>query len=182
MSQKLFMIMLGCRPENRITEQHDLFFGIAEKVEDLRPAMEQFWPEGKHNLHIDVWREVTHVEGYKVVIDSTEQSADQLFFVNLGGYQRGVFDELHLKLLVAAPTIDAAVSQAKKTDFFSRNGFPGASAHIDEKFAFDVDGVDRVADLLGRCGFPGRRIALKKTGSDFCDEIHCGYFPLKKMS
>lgn len=173
--------MLGCRPDNRTTEQHDMFFGIAEKVEDLKPAMKRFWPEGKHNLHIDVWREITHVDGNEVLIDGPEEGSGQLFFVNLGGYQRGVFDELHLKLLIAAPDMKTAVSQAKKTDFFSQNGFPGANAHIDEKFSFDVDGVDRVADLLTRCGFPGKRIVLRKTGSQFQDEIHCGYFPLTKM-
>jgi hypothetical protein len=62
---KLYMAMVGCRPKGRHTEQHDVFFGIATSIKDLVPVMLQFWPEAKGNMHIDAWREITVVEGFK---------------------------------------------------------------------------------------------------------------------
>lgn len=48
---KLFMVLLGCRPKGRNTEQHDIFFGIADSLVELKPAMQLFWPDAL--LHID---------------------------------------------------------------------------------------------------------------------------------
>ena len=44
---KLFYIIIGCTPKGRHTEQHDVFFGIAENIRDLVPEMINFWPEAK---------------------------------------------------------------------------------------------------------------------------------------
>jgi Domain of Unknown Function (DUF1543) len=44
MSPKLFMILLGCRPKGRHTEQHDIFFGIGNELADLKPAMKNSGP------------------------------------------------------------------------------------------------------------------------------------------
>ena len=62
---KLYMIMIGCRPKGRYTEQHDIFFGIGNSVKELIPQMKEFWPEAKGNFHIDAWREVNFVDNYK---------------------------------------------------------------------------------------------------------------------
>jgi Domain of Unknown Function (DUF1543) len=59
--QKLYMLLLGCRPEGRHTEQHDVFFHIGESLESLIPAIVEFWPEAKGKIHVDAWREVTRV-------------------------------------------------------------------------------------------------------------------------
>lgn len=88
---KLFMLMLGCTPPGRNTEQHDTFFGIGETVKDLIPQIKAFWPEGQDRLHVDAWREVTLVNGYSVQVTEQPGSTDaellRLFFINLGGYQ-----------------------------------------------------------------------------------------------
>ncbi len=65
---KLYMVMLGCRPEGRCTEQHDIFFGIGKSLKELLPDMKNFWPEAKGRIHIDAWREVTQVDNYKIEI------------------------------------------------------------------------------------------------------------------
>ena len=41
---KLYMLLLGCKPPGRHTEQHDIFFGIAAELRDLVPEIQQFWP------------------------------------------------------------------------------------------------------------------------------------------
>src|ERR1700761_8641087 len=74
---KLYMILLGCRPEGRFTEQHDIFFGIGESLKELVPAMQAYWPEGKANLHVDAFREVTRVDGYEVRVVARESASEQ---------------------------------------------------------------------------------------------------------
>jgi hypothetical protein len=55
----LYMIMLGCTPKGRFTEQHDIFFGIGTSVKELVPDMKAFWPDAKGKIHIDAWQKVT---------------------------------------------------------------------------------------------------------------------------
>ena len=42
----------------------------------------------------------------------------KLFFVNLGGYQQGSFEEFHYKLLIVATSQAEAISQAKPSKFY----------------------------------------------------------------
>lgn len=51
----LHMVMLGCTPKGRFTEQHDIFFGIGSNLKELVPDMKDFWPEAKGRIHIDAW-------------------------------------------------------------------------------------------------------------------------------
>lgn len=60
------MLLLGCKPSGRNTEQHDIFFSIGTSLSSLVPSLQQFWPEAGNTLHIDAYREVTHVDGYSV--------------------------------------------------------------------------------------------------------------------
>src|SRR5688572_7875108 len=136
---KLFMILLGCKPAGRHTEQHDVFFGIGNSIKDLIPGVMNFWPQVK--LHFDGWREVTHVNGFNVTVIEGQKikSSAKLFFINLGGYKQNEFEEFHYKMLIAANTKGEAIMQAKKTAFFRHTGFKGANSHIDDKYGVDVD-------------------------------------------
>ena len=80
------MLMLGCKPKGRHTEQHDIFFGIATSLKNLIPELQAFWPEAKDKLHIDAWREINYVDGYRVeVISGADHAVNEphLFFLNL---------------------------------------------------------------------------------------------------
>jgi hypothetical protein len=115
-SQKLFMIMLGATPPGRHIEQHDIFFGIGTSLKDLAADMKAFWPEPER-IHIDVWREVTVVENYRVVIVPKDQPENpnavkkKLFFINLGGYQENKFEEQHYVLLTVKDDRAAAFTR-----------------------------------------------------------------------
>ena len=39
----LFSILLGCKPKGRNVEQHDVFFGVAKKLDDLSDDIKEFW-------------------------------------------------------------------------------------------------------------------------------------------
>ncbi|MDX5437771.1 MAG: DUF1543 domain-containing protein [Pontibacter sp.] len=175
--------MLGCRPAGRNTEQHDIFFGIAETVKDLIPQLLAFWPEAKGNLHIDAWREVNQVGDYtiRVVPKGKTTGEDKLFFLNLGGYKPGEFDEFHYKMLLVAPSQGEAVKQARQSSFYKHTGFKGAESHIDDRFGVDVDEVFQVKDILPEATKQQYSLGITAGGAGVEDELHLGYFQLHKL-
>jgi hypothetical protein len=177
------MLLLGCRPPGRHVEQHDFFFGIAPSLKDLVPHIKNFWPEVKGNIHIDAWREVTCVDGYSLTIvpKANDEQDKKLFFINLGGYQRGKFEEQHYVLLTVQTDLAAATKQAKQTLFYKENGFDKAVSHIDDKYGIDVDDIYRVEDILPPAQKQTYRIQLTPAPGMPQDEIHLGYLPLFKI-
>lgn len=178
---KIFMLLIGASPPERNIEQHDVFFSIGESIKDLIPGVMAFWP-GKTKLHLDAWREVTHVNGYKVeVVLKTEgrpNSSYKLFFINLGGYKQNEFEEFHYKMVIAASDKAEAVKISKKTAFFRHTGFKGATAHIDDKYGVDVDDIHEIADILPAGVKEKYSILISPDQSIAEDEVHPGYFKL----
>jgi hypothetical protein len=180
---KLFMLILGCRPKGRNTEQHDTFFGITNSLSDLLPQIANFWPDGG-KIHIDSWREVTAVDNFSihVVPKSEERSASKLFFLNLGGYKPNDLEEYHYKLLAVADAKTDAIQAAKHTAFYLHTGFKGATSHIDDKYGVDVDDIYEIKDILP----PGIKdnyslVIEKRTAILARDELHIGYLTLKSL-
>lgn len=180
---KLYMLLLGATPPGRNTEQHDIFFGIAPSLPALIPQIKLFWPDAVDGLHIDAWREVSYVDGYSISVEkaNTHIREEQLFFINLGGYQRGIFDEPHFKLLTVQKDKGAAVQRAKDTAFYKQARFPGANSHIDEHYGVDIDDVHNVAEILPASQKGRYVISITKANVLAEDEIHLGYFRLNKL-
>lgn len=181
---KLFMLLIGCSPAGRHTEQHDVFFSIGKSIRDIIPAAYDFWPEAKSTLHLDAWREVTVVNGFTIqVIEEQGLSSDtQLFFINLGGYKRDEFEEFHYKMLVAAPDKGSAVMQAKQTAFYRHTGFKGATSHIDDKYGIDVDDIYDIRDILPRAVKQQFSLNIMQAAEGTPeDELHLGYFKPDKI-
>ena len=172
------MVLLGCRPPGRNTEQHDIFFGIATSLDQLTPAIKKFWPEGY--VHIDSWREVRYANGYKVVIKPRAESAGdtpKLFFINLGGYKPADLEEYHYKMVVAAEHMGDAVKMSKQTAFYKHTGIPGGPSHVDDKFGIDVDDTAEIGDLLSAHDKSAYSIHLVP-GAAAEDELHVGYIKI----
>lgn len=183
---KLFMLLIGCKPSGRHTEQHDVFFGIAESVKELIPSIKEFWPEAAGKMHIDGWREVTLVDGYAVTAQPKKETAinsnTKLFFINLGGYKQNEFEEFHYKMLVAAKNKSEAINRSKKTAFYLHTGFEGANSHIDDKYGVDVDDVYEIEDILPQLMKDDYCIKLSKNEAiQREDELHLGYFKLSSF-
>jgi hypothetical protein len=178
---KLFMLLIGATSPERNIEQHDVFFGIGETINELIPAVQAFWP-GNNKLHFDAWREVQCVNGCRIDIvlndDTKPDSPFKLFFINLGGYKPGEFEEFHYKVLVAAKDKTAAINMAKETAFFRHTGFTGATSHIDDKYGVDVDDVHEINDILAKEMKERYSIIVTEDSSLPEDEIHLGYFKL----
>lgn len=183
-SYKLYMIMLGCRPDGRFTEQHDVFFGIAQNLAALTADIKAFWPEANGNIHIDVWREVRFVGSYTVEVvpkTAAKQAANKLYFINLGGYKPSEFDEYHYKILTVATSLSEATKVAKATSFYKHFGFKGAVSHIDDKFGIDVDDVFEVSEILPPSFKEKFQLKITPTENAAEDTLHIGYLKLDKI-
>lgn len=153
------MVQLGGRPKGRLIEQHDIFFGVANQVSELVDDINNHWPEVNNKWHIDSYRAITKVDNYSVKLIESNNKVDaenglRLFFINLGGYQRGSFEEFHHKLLIVAATQADAIKQAKQSTFYKEFTFKdkdspfNAASHIDDKFQVDIDDIYDVNDLV----------------------------------
>jgi hypothetical protein len=179
------MVLLGCKPQGRLTEQHDIFFGIATELKELVPNMYRFWPEANEVMHIDCWREVTSVDGYSVkVIPKAEKKVSEeqphLFFINLGGYKPREFEEYHYKLLAVGRDTSEAIAQSKQTAFFKHTGFKGGESHVDDKYGIDTDDLFKVEDALSSELKKDYMLDLQPTNEPE-DPLHIGYVQIKKL-
>lgn len=175
------MLLIGASPPERNIEQHDVFFGIGDSIKDLIPDVLAFWP-GNNRLHLDAWREVTSVNGYKVNVilkdENKQESAFKLFFINLGGYKQNEFEEFHYKMVIVAADKSEAVNLSKQTAFFRHTGFKGATAHVDDKFGVDVDDIYEISDILPAVVKEKYSLSVTPTESLAQDEMNLGYFKL----
>lgn len=180
---RLFMVVLGATPNGRLTEQHDVFFGIAKSLAGLVPQMIAFWPEADGKIHIDSWREVTAVGGYAIeVVPKTEKSSDKkLFFLNLGGYKPGDLEEYHYKILCVADDMAGAVRQSKISAFYKHFGFKGAESHVDDKYGVDVDDLHNVSDILADAFRQQYALRISLSENPGEDELHIGYLKISKL-
>jgi hypothetical protein len=180
---RLYMILLGCKPEGRFIEQHDVFFGVGASLEALIPQLENFWPNVK--LHIDSWREVTVVDNHRIAVIPKKEAAGnnrQLFFFNLGGYKENDLEEFHYKVLTVADDLSEATKNAKDSTFYKHTGFKGANSHIDDKYGIDIDDVYKVADLLDPDTKAQYTLQITRSETSLPDDgLHIGYLPLGKL-
>ncbi|MBH0086152.1 DUF1543 domain-containing protein [Psychrobacter sp. SCQQ22] len=194
----LYMIQLGARPKGRLIEQHDIFFGVANQVSELIADINEHWPEVKNKWHIDSYRAVTNVDGHTIKLvepsNKTDNQTDhskslKLFFINLGGYQQGSFEEFHYKLLIVAPNQADAIKQAKQSAFYQNFTFKDsnspfdAASHIDDKFEVDIDDIYNVNDLISDLQLVIEPIdgIDKAISDDSPDKEYVGYLSIKNL-
>ncbi len=173
--------MVGCRPQGRFTEQHDIYFGIGNSLPEMVPKIKLFWAEAKGRIHIDAWREVTLVDNHKIEIINKENAVannTQLYFFNLGGYKENEFEEYHYKILTTGTTLSEATKKAKATSFFKHYGFEGAASHIDDKYGIDVDDIYNIEDILAPEIKEKFALKITKTDNVIEDKLHIGYLKL----
>ena len=190
----LYMIQLGGRPKGRLIEQHDIFFGVANQVNELIADINNHWPEVKNKWHIDSYRAISKVDNYVIKLVESNIEAEcandlKLFFINLGGYQQGSFEEFHYKLLIVADSQADAVKQAKQSEFYKQFTFKdtaspfNAASHIDDKFEVDIDDIYNVNDLVSNVKIiiePFAR-ALDKSINVIEDKKYVGYLSIKNL-
>lgn len=183
-NQTLFMVMLGATPPGRLTEQHDIFFGIAKNLKELVPDMKTFWPEAKGKIHIDAWRKISVVDDFTIEVVLREENllnSEKLFFINLGGYKENEFEEYHYKVLTVAKNKSEAIKKAKQTTFYKHCGFKGATSHIDDKYGVDIDDIYDIEDILAPQYKEQYSLKITKSSNLASDLVEIGYLKIDKL-
>ena len=201
------MLKIGARPQGRLIEQHDVMFVIANSLSEIIPVVNQHWQDVKGKWHLDAWREVKRVGDYQILLSKDNALADniladdrvdnkldshgkQLYFVNLGGYLPGQFEEFHYKTLVVAETLGKATAQVKKTAFYQDYTFDNvdtaksgvATSHVDDKHQLDLDDIHCVADLLPNdVALTIQPLTEPEKNQLPDDALHIGYLSLKQI-
>ena len=182
---KLFMVVIGCKPKGRFTEQHDVFFGIGNSLKELLPEMKEFWPEAKGKIHIDSWREITVVENHSVTIEEKKETNfndNNLFFINLGGYKENDLEEYHYKIISVGKTLSDVTKKSKQTAFYKHCGFKGATSHIDDKYGIDVDDIYNLKDVLDQKYTSKYQLRIDLSEKILAeDTLHIGYLKIDKL-
>lgn len=138
----------------------------------------------RDRVHIDAWMKVEFAGGYKIVIQkknsAVKDETQKLYFVNLGGYKAGEFEEFHKKLFVVASGVTDAVAQLRNHEFMNEHTpqtlGTKAKAHFDDKhkIEFEADDIVCIADTLS-----DYEITLEPCTHTGENETVIGYVPLE---
>ena len=116
MSLSLFIVVLGGRSLKSNIEIHDVRWVLGESLEDTFPELRKQWLGKLNGLHIDSYKRIEYVDGYKISISKSnkknlthqKQEYKSLWFINLGGYNpKKMYEEHEFTLVVAKKAIDA---------------------------------------------------------------------------
>lgn len=112
----LYVVMLGGKHPAAKIEVHDVVFALGDSLADCYPQLRTSWFGQANGLHIDSWMAVDGIDGYRLEWSNQAPAANELrlFFINLGGYQSGLFGEEHRYLLVVAKDIAGAKALGKQ--------------------------------------------------------------------
>ncbi len=167
----LFVVYIGGSHTNSLIELHDIRFLVASSIEDTYEALRASWWGIPSSLHIDAWGVLTYADGHNIQISAhkSEDKANKLFFVNLGGYDKKQFTELHKNIFVVASNEFEAKQKALKqvTEW--------ESPHRD--YLYELDTILNINSLLKESGY---YLHLTKERAPKPFEFTCSYNPIGK--
>jgi len=168
-NNKLFAVYLGGRADGCNTELHDVVFTCGNKIQDTYMDLIDKWFGNVDRLHIDSWVEIVHVDGYNISLSKKKKYFKyKLFFINLGGYDKNKFEELHESEFLVGEKKLSIKKRAKETLMKGLD-----QVHTDD--LYDVDDcieINKVSDYF---------INLKKDDNKIKPlEYNNGYHPIPK--
>ena len=127
----LYLVVLGGRAKKANIELHDVRWVIGSKIEDTYDTLRKYWFGSSKSLHIDSFKKIKHIDGYKINLRNVEnlkiknnkfsyisKSKNNLWFVNLGGYDPSSMQEKHEFGMVVASSSSEAKNIAKSKWLF----------------------------------------------------------------
>jgi len=117
----LYLVVLGGRAKKANIELHDVRWVVGSRIEDTFDALRNDWFGNFEGLHIDSYKKIKHVDGYKINLKNIESkklknknflngnaSKNNLWFVNIGGYDPTSMQEKHeFGLVIASNKLEA---------------------------------------------------------------------------
>lgn len=113
---KLFVVLLGGDHPKAKIEVHDVVFAVGESLGETYDQLRAGWFGVPQKVHIDAWIEAEGFGGHRFELkaEAPAEDAPRLFLINYGGYEAGVFGELHEFAFVVAQDGVEAKKQAKE--------------------------------------------------------------------
>ena len=121
----LYLVVLGGRAKKANIELHDVRWVVGSKIEDTYDTLRKDWFGSPKGLHIDSYKKIKYLDGYKINLRNVENlkinnkfpnksnTKKKLWFVNIGGYDPSSLQEKHEFGLVIASTKFEAKNKAK---------------------------------------------------------------------
>lgn len=115
--KNLFVIYIGGTHEKSLIELHDIRFVVADTIEETYESLKKTWWGTPESLHLDAWGILRYADGHNITISHQPitDSKNKLYFVNLGGYDKNQFTELHQNIFVVAENEQQAKLKAVAT-------------------------------------------------------------------
>ena len=113
---KLYAVLLGGRALGCNTELHDVVFVVGDTIEETYPLLVNKWFGMSTRLHIDSSVELNYINGHKITLSKQvpkTKAEKSLYFINMGGYQDGVFGEIHDMGFFIGTSKEDVLSKAK---------------------------------------------------------------------
>lgn len=166
----LFVIYIGGMHEKSLIELHDIRFVVANSIEETYPYLRNSWWGRSEGLHLDSWGILKYADGYNISLRPTAYSGiEKLYFVNLGGYDKTKFTELHENVFIVASTPEEAKVKAK--NLVSHWEVPHKDNQYEIEHILDVSNIIDNKDLY---------IHLEKADKEGKFEFTCKYVPIWK--
>lgn len=165
---KLFAVMLGGNAVKSNIELHDVVFVIGKCIADCILQLQCKWFGISKGLHIDVFAELTCVDGYDIEVSKVRQDGPKLYCVNYGGYDSKLFGELHDIGFFGATNAYEAKTKAKTLCCGAQK------VHCDN--VIDISQNNMLVDQLIEIGeINGYYVNLKPNGNNVPIVAYAGY-------
>ncbi|MDN5925112.1 MAG: DUF1543 domain-containing protein [Xanthomonadales bacterium] len=166
MSEHLIACVLGGSAPGAKTELHDVAFAVGSSLESVHQQLLDAWFGSPRGLHVDAWTCLDTVAGYRIQLAREPASNGlHLYFINIGGYQRGQFGEQHAWGFFGARNKAEAKALAKQ-------GLLLGHEHTHKDDLYDIDDCLRVDDI------DGWHVHLREDANATAASVSNGYFPL----
>ena len=85
----LYLVVLGGRMRGGNVEMHDVRWVLGDTIEATVPQLKSEWIGNAQGLHIDSYKQLRFVDGYRITIVKTNETDgnedNKIWFINLGG-------------------------------------------------------------------------------------------------
>ncbi|TNF69472.1 MAG: DUF1543 domain-containing protein [Gammaproteobacteria bacterium] len=178
MDKKLFAVMLGGRTDGAHIELHDLVFTVGNTLEETYPKLVEKWFGNTYkSLHIDASLELDIVDGYRISLSSEpleNETTNQLYCINFGGYQKDFFGEIHEVAYLVGNRKKDVVKRAK--EILCVNTY---QQHCDDNFVIGSKNLKKdVDDIIALNNIDGYYITLTPTTEVSTQQIQSNYIRL----